>query len=548
MRRKSPGVLLDIFLIGFLALLAGCQDTDFFGTGKKKQNKQTVSPEERESAGSRPPDFGGLGDQGGTGRPTFNDDPGPQETDPGAEAFPGMNQSGQNSGAGQSAGQGSGGAVAAGSAETGGNFLGGNFGSPNEEVPGGIVSGSGAGLVVGAGGGSVSQNTTDPNQSGVNASGDNFGSGNFGAPNEGFPPPGGSSDGSIVGSGSGSGSVIGLPPTQGSLVGSGSGSSSGGLNVGGADTTGGNQGTVQTPPGNPSEGFPSPPPDSGQTISGGGSGSGPTILGNPNEGFPGGGTGGAGGGLHGGKGGGTIGQEDGGGGGAGGGGGGGNLVPNPTPRPSPPPNKTYIKLQVVQAVYESWWKNCLSARVEGEEGWQFVGCNKDPNSVGRTVELLASIWPACNRVQLKTETYHNLGSVCNMRMQAGLPCEGPYKDSPDFNYSRSPSNASDRAFYRIYDRNTILQPDPLIQANAGWALPDVQLLSEEMKEFRGPEGKNKWLRGFFEDQPRVNLDKVVQSPQDWKRFGVDFNDFVFDVRGENVKFTIDGSGLPCDEL
>jgi hypothetical protein len=50
------------------------------------------------------------------------------------------------------------------------------------------------------------------------------------------------------------------------------------------------------------------------------------------------------------------------------------------------------------------------------------------------------------------------------------------------------------------------------------------------------------LRVFFEDQPKANLDAVRAQPSIWQEKGIDFNDYIFDVKGENVLFYVEGSG------
>lgn len=135
------------------------------------------------------------------------------------------------------------------------------------------------------------------------------------------------------------------------------------------------------------------------------------------------------------------------------------------------------------------------------------------------------------------DTYKNQGDECNKRLQYGLACEGPY---PAVSWTRLTNSAPDRDFYRFYDYSTISRPDPLIQSGF-----DYDGLASLMRSFRGG-GANRWLRIFFEDQPRENLEAVQQQPSTWHARGIDFNDFIFDARGEGVKFTIDGSGISCD--
>lgn len=359
-----------------------------------------------------------------------------------------------------------------------------------------------------------------------------------GNPTEGFPPGGSGSSGGDSSTG---------------------GSSSGGYSTGGF-ASGGDSSSTQPPlPSNPTEGFPPGSGSSGGDSNTGGSGSFGDSSGNWNSSNLGGGNGGEG--ASSGSGGSSDPREgfppatNGGNGNSGtnqgqsGGDGnftGGNSGKN-SGRGDPPQGKEWLELTLIQAAHESWWKNCIAARVEGEEDWQFAGCNKDPGAVGRTIQLMASAWPACNKVQILVETYQNQGPVCHIRMQSGLPCEGPYREPPHFNYARSTASLPDQDFMRLYNWQTVLNPDPLIQSNAGWVFPDVQRLSAEMREFAGDSNRNKWIRGFFEDQPRANLEAVRKHPDQWKQRGIDYNDFVFDVKGRNVNFFVEGSGLRCEE-
>jgi hypothetical protein len=54
---------------------------------------------------------------------------------------------------------------------------------------------------------------------------------------------------------------------------------------------------------------------------------------------------------------------------------------------------------------------------------------------------------------------------------------------------------------------------------------------------------NRWVRIYFEDQKKENLDSVLLNPSNPNlrvERGIDFNDYVFDIRGEGVAFYING--------
>jgi hypothetical protein len=200
-----------------------------------------------------------------------------------------------------------------------------------------------------------------------------------------------------------------------------------------------------------------------------------------------------------------------------------------------------IQLTIVQAPSESWWKNCLLARTQMSNDWTLVACNKDASLGGKTVNL-PGLQGQCNIIEMRIETYKNLGDAC----KPGQPCKGPYPMTP--HSDRSP--VSDPENFRIYDSSSVGQPDPLIRSNANWQIPDFVRLSEEMTFYRGMSNANQWLRIFFEDQAADRIVGVREGHLSAEGSGIDFNDYVFDIKGENISFVVQsanmtGSGVGC---
>jgi hypothetical protein len=204
------------------------------------------------------------------------------------------------------------------------------------------------------------------------------------------------------------------------------------------------------------------------------------------------------------------------------------VVPVATPTPAPKPNP--LKLTVVQTKYEAWWKDCLSVAVYDINGTLLssaaVSCNKDTNTIGKTVALAAAPYPACNVIRLYVSTYKNEGSTCSQhRGEPGYVCNGPYPSSPSW----TRSNLAGRDFYRVYDARYMSQRDPRILYQENWTA-----IQDTARRNRG-DGRNRMMMGFYEDQP--NLDGA----------GVDFNDFVFNLVGENVRFTVEQGDRASNE-
>ncbi len=212
-----------------------------------------------------------------------------------------------------------------------------------------------------------------------------------------------------------------------------------------------------------------------------------------------------------------------------------------------PPGKVGLKLKVVQQNHEAWWLNCLSVSINGSPEKIDVGCNKT-TPTGKEVLLIGEKPPFCNQIKVTVKTFKNTDNAhCIAERNAGRVCNGPFGAQPD--WTRSPSASADLPFYRLYDAKNI---------NAGFdrkyiATNDNLLLMESQATSFSNSNANRWIRAYFEDQPSSNL-QLAQNDPNYdpnketyrENVGVDFNDYIFDIMGEDVKFTVEGSGLSCN--
>ena len=202
--------------------------------------------------------------------------------------------------------------------------------------------------------------------------------------------------------------------------------------------------------------------------------------------------------------------------------------PAPAPAPSIPPNKVLLQLRVVQLNYEAWWKNCLIVSVAGDT--KAVGCNKT-TALNTTVNLLADKG-TCNRLDVRVQTYFPKAGACS----PGVSCNGPYNENVDLD--RSAGDIASAPFFKAYDRNNITSRDSLIGIT-----DSTSEIKAQMDAFANNIVNNRWVRIYFEDQKKENLDSVLLNPSNPNlrvERGIDFNDYVFDIRGEGVAFYING--------
>ena len=228
----------------------------------------------------------------------------------------------------------------------------------------------------------------------------------------------------------------------------------------------------------------------------------------------------------------------------------GHLTPAPTPVPSPAPTPIItivptpvatpiivptvpLNLSVERLKSASWWKNCLTVTLNDQV--KQIGCNKDQNVLGKVVTFEAFKFPACNTLKVSILTFKNQGEICSNRLKQGLGCEGPYSETPS--WIRNTNQPTDKQFFKVYDATNIAKADKLI--DSGYNFADLQ------KNFLAfVSGKpHTWLRVFFEDQSDTNLAAWEADTGNWQKYGVDFNDFVFDLKSEGVKFKVEGSTI-----
>lgn len=207
-----------------------------------------------------------------------------------------------------------------------------------------------------------------------------------------------------------------------------------------------------------------------------------------------------------------------------------------------------IEIEVIQSSSESWWRNCLLARTMYSPSWVRVSCNKGNTGLGGKAKL-PGIRGTCNAVSIRIETYRNQGDTCAVRQSQGLSCEGPYADVPDTisepRLDSATTTASKTSAFSLYHAGNLQSPDPLIMANGGWQLPSFQRLSGDMNAWKQRDPRNRWFRFFFEDQGATSISTARQQPARALELGVDYNDYVFDIRSQAIEIGVSGTSLAC---
>jgi hypothetical protein len=201
----------------------------------------------------------------------------------------------------------------------------------------------------------------------------------------------------------------------------------------------------------------------------------------------------------------------------------------PTAVPTAPPPERIIRLTVAQVQPESWWNSCLYLKInDGNE--VPVGCGQDAGQIGKVIELPAR------------KDFCNLLKV---RMAVTTGC--PQNNCVVKTWNRESTLAADKSFFKFVEGPKMFPADADIRPEASVAAA-LEATSKQADTYVKAQVGNTWLRMWFEDQTENNYSLWQADKTKWQETGIDFNDYVFDLKGENVAFTVDGSGLPCVAL
>ena len=169
-----------------------------------------------------------------------------------------------------------------------------------------------------------------------------------------------------------------------------------------------------------------------------------------------------------------------------------------------------LELQISGLQPEAWWNNCLKVELGGKSF--SIACTKDNNVTGKVVRIPIPEGVSCPTLNLKVETFMNVGTACADKARLGQTCNGPFESLATF--VRSHDKPADRAHF---------------------------VLSEAAQA-----GGGKLIRVYFEDQPTQKIDQVKMDPGKAKELGIDYNDAIFDIKTLELPFEIQGAaGTKC---
>ena len=197
---------------------------------------------------------------------------------------------------------------------------------------------------------------------------------------------------------------------------------------------------------------------------------------------------------------------------------------------SPTPPERIIRLTVAQVQPESWWNTCLFLSVNGAPDVQ-VGCGKDAAQIGKVIELPAKK-DFCNQLKV--------------RMKVTTGCPAP-RTCDITSWERISTVAADKSYFKFVEGTKMFPANPDIRPEASVAA-GLEATTKEADTYVKAQVGNTWLRTWFEDQTEKNFALWGEDKAKWRERGIDFNDYVIDLKGENVAFTVEGSGIPCGSL
>jgi hypothetical protein len=197
-----------------------------------------------------------------------------------------------------------------------------------------------------------------------------------------------------------------------------------------------------------------------------------------------------------------------------------------TPSPVPTPERI-IRLNVAQVQPDAWWNSCLFLTIN-QEPEVAVGCGFDKRQIGKVIDLPAKK-DFCNVIKLR------------MNVTTGCP---PEYTCDSRIWDRKTGIEAERKFFKFVEGRKMFPADPDIHPEESVAA-SLEATAKQADAYQKAQSGNTWIRMYFEDQTEARYASWQAEKSRWREFGIDYNDYAIDLKGENVDFTIEGSGVAC---
>jgi hypothetical protein len=160
-----------------------------------------------------------------------------------------------------------------------------------------------------------------------------------------------------------------------------------------------------------------------------------------------------------------------------------------------------------------------------------LGCSKGAIDASKQVNIPVKLGE-CNKI------------VVTAKVETGCPAGNTCKKET---FTRLSSNASDKKFFKLVEATKLVPGDADVHTKEPVfsTLPDIKKQAEAFTS----NGKNSWFRLFFEDQSNERMASWEAGKKtgkdEWSKYGIDFDDFVFDFKAENIQISVPGLGGNC---
>jgi hypothetical protein len=204
------------------------------------------------------------------------------------------------------------------------------------------------------------------------------------------------------------------------------------------------------------------------------------------------------------------------------------------------PTPETVRIDLLGLNHESWNKVCLY--ISANNGpYSKLACNKQDNTPPKQFLEFRAGTSRCVSLNFRLEVFAFTESCLGKDPEqcATAPQPDPIRHA---------NAQADRGFFRFLSANEINQTS--LQANNIQSDllsdSDLQTLATESTEWLQASEGRQWYRMFVEDQSDANMNRFLETG-DAATTGIDFDDFVIDIRAIDVNFEVQGQGVGCPQ-